>query len=105
MLRKNASTSSQDDLIKEFQTLVSDTEKLLNTSANLVGEHADELREQIRSSLGRARSSLDSAENSLRERGQAAVDATSDYVQTHPWHSLGIAAAIGMLLGMLITRR
>ena len=105
MPRNNASASSQEDLIKEFQTLVSDTEKLLNTSANLVGEHADELREQIRSSLGRARSSLESTENGLRERGQAAVDATSDYVHSHPWHSLGIAAAIGLLFGMLITRR
>lgn len=105
MSRKNATATSQDELIKEFQTLVSDTEKLLHTSASLVGEHADELREQIRSSLGRARTSLNSAENGLRERGQAAVDATSDYVQTHPWHSLGIAAAIGLLLGMLISRR
>lgn len=105
MLRKNATASNQDELIEEFQTLVSDTEKLLHTSANLVGEHAEELREQIRSSLGRARSSLHNAENTLRERGKAAVDATSTYVQTHPWHSLGIAAAIGLLLGMLITRR
>ncbi|MHA6494420.1 DUF883 family protein [Pseudomonas borbori] len=105
MSRSKATPSSQEQLIQEFQALVSDTEKLLQTSTTLVGEHAEELREQIRGSLGRARGTLHNAENNLRERGQAAVNATTDYVQTHPWHSLGIAAAIGLLLGMLITRR
>jgi ElaB/YqjD/DUF883 family membrane-anchored ribosome-binding protein len=38
-------------------------------------------------------------------RGKAALDATEDYVQSHPWQTLGIAAAIGLLLGMLISRR
>lgn len=105
MPRKSANTSSQDALLDEFQALVRDTEKLLQHSASLAGDQAEELREQIRSSLGRARTTLHNAEDSLRERGKAAVDATEGYVQTHPWQSLGIAAGIGLLLGMLITRR
>jgi ElaB/YqjD/DUF883 family membrane-anchored ribosome-binding protein len=31
--------------------------------------------------------------------------ATEDYVQTHPWQTIGIAAGIGILIGMLISRR
>ena len=105
MLRKNSSATSQDELIIEFQALVSDTEKLLQHSASLVGEQAEELREQIRTSRGRARSTLHNAEDSLRDRGKAAVQATEGYVHTHPCQTLGVAAAIGLLLGMLITRR
>ncbi|MEK8079541.1 DUF883 family protein [Pseudomonas sp. XK-1] len=104
MARKNP-VSSQDQLLEEFQALVRDTEQLLQHSASLAGEQAEELREQIRSSLGRARTTLHNAEGALLERGKAAVQATEGYVQTHPWQTLGVAAAIGLLLGMLISRR
>jgi ElaB/YqjD/DUF883 family membrane-anchored ribosome-binding protein len=104
MARKTPA-SSQDQLLEEFQALVRDTEQLLQHSASLAGEQAEELREQIRSSLGRAPTTLHNAEGALLERGKAAVQATEGYVQTHPWQTLGVAAAIGLLLGMLITRR
>lgn len=44
-------------------------------------------------------------EDSLRERGQAAITATEDYVQANPWQSVGIAAGVGFLIGLLATRR
>jgi ElaB/YqjD/DUF883 family membrane-anchored ribosome-binding protein len=31
--------------------------------------------------------------------------ATDDYVHEHPWGAVGIAAAMGLVLGMLISRR
>ncbi|MES2821532.1 MAG: DUF883 family protein [Pseudomonadota bacterium] len=105
MRLKATPKDTKDELLDDFQALVTDTEKLLQHSASLVGEQADELREHIRTTLGRARDSLRGAEGSVREQGKAAVQATETYVQTHPWQSLSIAAAIGLLLGMLITRR
>jgi ElaB/YqjD/DUF883 family membrane-anchored ribosome-binding protein len=105
MARKTSGSSSQNELLGEFQALVRDTERLLQHSASLAGDQAEELREQISNSLGRARSTLHNAEEALHERGKAAIDATEGYVQTHPWQTIGIAAAIGLLLGMLISRR
>ncbi|MGE8498987.1 MAG: DUF883 family protein [Pseudomonas sp.] len=108
MARKTPSPSTsaeQEELLNEFQALVRDTEKLLQHSASLAGEQAEELREQIRGSLSRARTTLHDAEDTLRVKGKEAVQATEEYVQTHPWQTLGIAAAVGMLFGMLITRR
>ena len=91
--------------MNDFQILVADTEKLLSHTASLAGEQADELRGQIQESLSRARETLKVTEESLRERGQAAVVATEDYVQTNPWQSVGIAAGVGFLIGLLATRR
>lgn len=96
---------AQDTLMADFQTLVRDTEKLLEHTATLAGDQADELRLQIQESLLRARESLKLTEDSLRERGQAAVEATEEYVQTNPWQSIGIAAGVGFLIGLLATRR
>ena len=97
--------TAQEILMNDFQTLVADTERLLEHTATLAGDQADELREQIHDSLLRARETLQLSQDSLRERGQAAVTATEDYVQANPWQSVGIAAGVGFLIGLLATRR
>lgn len=104
MARTTAQTA-QEILMADFQTLVSDTEKLLEHTATLAGDQADELREQIHESLLKARETLQLTEENLRQRGKAAVVATEDYVQSNPWQSVGIAAGVGFLLGLLATRR
>jgi ElaB/YqjD/DUF883 family membrane-anchored ribosome-binding protein len=40
-----------------------------------------------------------------REQVRHGVDATSDYVKEKPLQAVGIAAAAGLLLGMLMSRR
>lgn len=104
MASKTAKTA-QEILMDDFQTLVSDTERLLEHTATLAGDQADELREQIHESLLRARETLQLTQESLTERGKAAVTATEDYVQANPWQSVGIAAGVGFLIGLLATRR
>lgn len=104
MARKTAK-NAQEILKADFQALVNDTERLLEHSASLAGEQADELRAQIKLSLLNARESLEQTKESLQERGEAAVTATEDYVQANPWQSVGIAAGIGFLIGLLAARR
>ncbi len=104
MARTTAKTA-QEVLMEDFQTLVTDTERLLEHTKSLAGDQADELRQQIHDSLLRARETLRLTEDSVRERGKAAVTATEDYVQANPWQSIGIAAGVGFLIGLLATRR
>ncbi|WP_260955115.1 DUF883 family protein [Pseudomonas citri] len=104
MARTQAKTA-QEILKEDFQTLVSDTERLLDHTATLAGDQADELRKQIHETLLRARETLKLSEDSMRERGQAAVVATEEYVQANPWQSVAIAAGVGFLIGLLATRR
>lgn len=104
MASKKAKTA-QEILMADFQTLVEDTERLLDDTKILAGDQADELRGKIHESLLQARETLRLTEDSVRERGQAAVTAAEDYVQTNPWQSIGIAAGVGFLIGLLATRR
>ncbi|MDB6051857.1 MAG: transrane protein [Pseudomonas sp.] len=104
-MARTTAQNAQEILMADFQTLVSDTEKLLAHTATLAGDQADELRGQIHESLLKARETLKLTEESLKERGKAAVVATEDYVQSNPWQSVGIAAGVGFLLGLLATRR
>ncbi|MBM7060932.1 DUF883 family protein [Pseudomonas sp. UL073] len=103
MARKTA--NEQDTLLAEFKALVSETEKLLQDSAALAGEEADSLRLQVNDSLTRARETLQDAEEALRGHGKAALAATEAYVAENPWQALGLAAGIGVLIGLLASRR
>lgn len=97
--------SQQEQLQAEFQALITDAEVLLQHAAGLAGEHADELREQIQRNLQRARDTLSNSEAALREHGTAVRKASEAYVQSNPWQAIGVAASIGLLLGLLLGRR
>lgn len=96
---------AQEVLMADFQALVRDTEKLLADTANLAGDQADELREQIHERLAQARETLHETQASVRERGEAALGTAELYVQEKPWHAIGIAAGVGLLIGLLANRR
>ncbi|MET3714453.1 ElaB/YqjD/DUF883 family membrane-anchored ribosome-binding protein [Pseudomonas sp. PvP001] len=96
--------AAQEVLKADFQALVRDTEKLLEHTASIAGTQAEELRAQINESLLKARESLQQTKETAAERSQEAVVAAEGYVQENPWQSVGIAAGVGFLLGLLATR-
>ncbi|AGZ34348.1 DUF883 domain-containing protein [Pseudomonas sp. SWI6] len=104
-MASKSAKNAQEILMADFQALVRDTEKLLADTANLAGDQADELREQIHERLTQARETLQLTQDSVRERGQAALGAAEQYVQEKPWHAIGIAAGVGLLIGLLANRR
>ncbi|MDQ1316092.1 MAG: hypothetical protein QG662_2201, partial [Pseudomonadota bacterium] len=38
-------------------------------------------------------------------RTKAAAKATDEYVHVHPWQAIGVAASVGVVIGLLIGRR
>ncbi|WPN49785.1 MULTISPECIES: DUF883 family protein [unclassified Pseudomonas] len=105
MARKTA-TQVADEQIKdqafsELSTLIEESEKLLKSSASLVGEEAETLREQISLKLQQARDSV----SSVRDRTLPAVEATQTYIGGHPWQTVAISAGFGLVVGLLLGRR
>ncbi|MDD0843907.1 DUF883 family protein [Pseudomonas sp. Gutcm_11s] len=96
---------AQDALSAEFQTLVHDTESLLRQTSEVAGHQVQELRAKIGDNLTRARGLLKETEQSLEQQGRIAVEKTEEYVQQHPWQTIGVAAGVGFLLGLLASRR
>ena len=48
---------------------------------------------------------ISDAEVVLRERAQQAARDTEEYVRDNPWRAIGVAAGIGLVLGMILSRR
>lgn len=97
--------NAQSALSAEFHALIGDTERLLSQTADVAGAQAGELRVKISENLARAKDLIKDTEVTLQEQGRAAVQATEEYVHSHPWQTLGIAASVGFLLGLLAGRR
>jgi ElaB/YqjD/DUF883 family membrane-anchored ribosome-binding protein len=102
---QTSAKTQQSELQVEFQALINDAEKLLQHAASLAGDQADELREQIQRNLQRARDTLGVSEAAVREQSTAIRQAGEAYVQSNPWQAVGIAAGIGLFLGLLLGRR
>ena len=96
---------SKDKLITDMKIVIADAEEILRATANQAGEKVGELRERIQERLRDAKVRLQDAEAALVDKTKAAARATDDFVHENPWQAVGVAAAIGLALGVLIGRR
>jgi ElaB/YqjD/DUF883 family membrane-anchored ribosome-binding protein len=96
---------TKDDLVREFRTLISEGEELMRQTTNLSGDALSLARERFRARLADARAQVNSLGDVARERGMAAARMADDYVRDSPWVSVGAAAGLGFMLGVLIARR
>jgi ElaB/YqjD/DUF883 family membrane-anchored ribosome-binding protein len=96
---------SKDKLVADLKIVVADAEELLRATASQAGEKVGVARERIQASLAGARVKLVEAERALAERTRQAAKVADEYVHENPWQAVGIAAAVGLVLGVLISRR
>jgi len=96
---------STQALRTDLANVMRDAEALMKASAGHGGEKVDEARNRILESLESAKRRLLEVERSAVRHGDEAVAATEKYVKSNPWQSVGIAAGVGLLLGVLLARR
>jgi ElaB/YqjD/DUF883 family membrane-anchored ribosome-binding protein len=101
----NENPVDREKFVKDMRTVISDAENLLRATANQAGEQITVARERIQDSMHQAKVKLAEAEAVLRERAAQAARYTDEYVHDNPWHAIGVAAGIGLLLGILLARR
>jgi len=98
-------TVTKEQLISDFKVVIADAEALIRATANQGGEAVVNLRAKAEESLAAAKVKLADAQDVLVEKGRVAAKATDDYVHEKPWHAVGIAAGVGLVVGLLIGRR
>ena len=96
---------SKDKLIQDLKVVIADAEELLRATASQAGEKAVIAREKIQDSLHKAKIKLAEAEEVVIDKTKQAARATDEYVHEHPWRAVSVAAGIGLIIGMLISRR
>ncbi len=96
---------SKEQLLADMRVVVGDLESMLKATANSADDEVRALGDRLRDRLTIAKARLLDAEHAMLERGRQIARSTDDYVHQHPWSSIGVAAGIGLLLGVVIGRR
>ncbi len=95
----------KDQLINEFKSVVADAEALIRATANTGDIQLSELRAKATESLNIAKDRMIDIQHEVVAKTKAAAKATDEYVHENPWRSIGFAASLGVVIGLLISRR
>ena len=92
-------------LIEDFDRIVGDTEVLLRSLANVSGEKAAAMREAVEANLATAKARLRELQGEAVQRASGAAREADAYVRENPWTAIGLAAAVGVIVGLMIGGR
>ena len=96
---------SKEKLINDLHQGIADSEEMLKLTADEVSAGAVQLRERVRERMNQAKAELLHLQQVTVEKAKAAGHATDEFVHQNPWKSIGIAAGVGLVVGLLISRR
>jgi ElaB/YqjD/DUF883 family membrane-anchored ribosome-binding protein len=98
-------TVNREKLISDMKVVMADADELLRVTAGQAGDKMSELRGKLQTNLANARASLAEAQAAAIDKAKLVGRAADDYVHDNPWRSVGVAAGIGFIAGLLIGRR
>jgi ElaB/YqjD/DUF883 family membrane-anchored ribosome-binding protein len=97
--------ADESSLAGDLRKVIADAEALLQHAVRDAGQEYVKARHRLEGSLLSAKTRLRDAEDAMLAHGREAAQATDQYVRRHPWESIGIGAAVGLAIGLLIGRK
>ena len=101
----NGENANSEKFIGDLKTLVTDAEELLKATASQAGEKIAVARQKIEQSLVEGKKALADAETTLVKKSKECAEIADDYVRENPWNAVGIAASVGLVIGLLIRNK
>jgi ElaB/YqjD/DUF883 family membrane-anchored ribosome-binding protein len=97
--------STREKIIDDFGAVLSEAEELQKRAGTETGDRARDLRSQVESKLLAAKLRLQELEGQALDQAKNAARYTDEYVHDNPWAAIGVAAAVGFVVGLLMNRR
>jgi ElaB/YqjD/DUF883 family membrane-anchored ribosome-binding protein len=102
---RHADTNGESTRGDEWRNLVADVEDLVKKVANVDDAEIAQIRDKVEETLAKAKTTAGEGVAAVRARAGEATEATDEYVRENPWAAIGIAAAIGIVIGFVAGRR
>jgi len=96
---------AKEKLSADFRSIMEDVDALMNATTNQADGEVSALRARILDRLEGAKERVLDAQYEAMERAKKAAAATDNFVHDNPWQAIGVAAAVGVAIGVLIGRR
>jgi ElaB/YqjD/DUF883 family membrane-anchored ribosome-binding protein len=90
---------------KDVRNQLAEAEFMLGQVGKATGENAGNLLLQVETKLRSAMTAVQGLQEDAMGRARAAGRIADDYVSHNPWQVVGVAAALGFLVGALVGRR
>jgi ElaB/YqjD/DUF883 family membrane-anchored ribosome-binding protein len=99
-------TNNTQALSDQAEHLVQDARSIYRqAAATLADQKAQAMRERGMAALDEAVARYDRLQELLAEEEKAAAGTVNGFINDNPWRATAIAAAVGVLAGVLISRR
>jgi ElaB/YqjD/DUF883 family membrane-anchored ribosome-binding protein len=95
---------SRDRIAVGLRRMIDETEQLLKSAVSAGDQKFDEGRIRLQHQLAELRLQLDELEQTALQRTRQATESADQALRRHPYGAIGIAAAVGVLLGLLVAR-
>jgi ElaB/YqjD/DUF883 family membrane-anchored ribosome-binding protein len=105
MERIPTQTGARDQLMSDLKTVIADAEAWLRHGSSLSGEELKAAKAKFERTLVNAKDDIIKLEQAVVEKTKVAAKATDEYVKDNPWKAVGLGAAVGVVVGMLIARK
>ena len=100
-METTTSRESSEKVMQDLKALVHDGEQLLKAGAGELGEKGHELRAKMQATIDSAKATC----HRLEEKAVAGAKVADKAIREHPYQAVGIAFGIGLLIGVLATRK
>jgi len=98
-------TSQKNKLMEDLQLVIEDAEEMLRMTAKEAGDSAADVRKRVQARMEQAKVELAHIQAASVAQAKAAGQAADAFVHENPWKSVGVAAGLGLVLGLLLSRR
>ncbi len=102
---ENGAAVTRQQLVADFNVVLSDVDNLIRATASQRGAEIAKVRTKAADTVAAMKTRVADAEVALRGKAKQASRIADDYVRENPWRNLGVAAGVGLLIGILIGRR
>ena len=95
---------AREKLTSSLRHMVDEADQLLRQAADTGDEKLDEARLRMERQLRELRLQLDELQDQAMVRARRAARQADHAVHNHPYGAMGVAAAVGVLIGLLAGR-
>jgi ElaB protein len=96
---------AREKLIDDLKSMMQDAQDLLQKKGQQASSGYESARDKFQSTWRDAKSNLGNAQEKVYSSSKDAMDNADRYVQENPWQAVGIGAAAGLVLGLLLGRK
>lgn len=97
--------SDTDNLSHEFEVFIDDVENLLKEAADLGSEEFATAKAKINERIATTRQSVAEMGSTVSRTARETAAKANREIHEDPWKAIGGAAALGLLLGLLVSKR